>query len=219
MNINLVHPSRGRPELAKRCSALWRSKMVKPDRAFEILSLDVDDPKKDEYHEFAEATLFHSNSGMVEATNRCLKQCQHGVTVTMYDDFEPQQGWDEHLVRLKRDYPNSCYFVSCGRLNVQTIQIADHNVFKRWGYILYPEYYSMYSDDDYTQHALTEGIVVNAIFAIEYKHKHPAMEGVPKHKWDETYRRSNNPKSYEQGKKVFEDRRSRSFQEVPSRSV
>jgi hypothetical protein len=101
--------------------------------------------------------------------------------------------------------------VQCDHKDLQTIQIADTSVFLHWGYILYPRYFSMFSDNDYTAHALKEARVIDARFALYFRHNHPLLKGIPLDKWDETYRRSNEQKNYEQGLKIFNERVANEF--------
>lgn len=206
--IKLIHPSRGRPEQALEASKLWRAKARNPERIVEILSLDIDDPELENYKTFDSYVIEerNDNRGMVSATNRGFKHLKENeIVITMYDDFEPPQDYDYYLELLLKDHSGHSVFVDCDNPHIQTIQIACSNLFLKWGYILYPEYYSMYSDNDYTIQASTEGVAIDARFALHFAHYHPLITG--QGELDETYKRSNSQENYESGEKIFEKRK------------
>jgi glycosyltransferase involved in cell wall biosynthesis len=210
--IKLIHPSRGRPELANRCADSWFSRADNPKRITEILSLDKDDARKNEYGmRKSRLITIKENNGMVEAVNRGMAYIQEtDIVITMYDDFTPPFHWDTIIEKLLKSHPGHAVFVDCSSNNgLQTIQIACGSLFIKWGYILYPGYYSMYSDNDYTTHAILEGIAIDAKFAVHFSHDHPLITGVGE--MDETYTRSNDKKHYEQGQKLYEERKQNRF--------
>ncbi len=224
--IYLCHPSRERPEQAARVYQLWQVRADKPERLLEILSLDDDDPALASYHR-PELTLCHANRGMVSATNHCLAACKDdGLLVTLYDDFEPPEHWDTLLWEIHQHNAPCCIFVSCDSLQVfefptptgtahqipmQTIQIGSVEVFRAWGYILYPDYFSMFSDNDYTLKALSQARVINAL-QFHFRHHHPLLTG-RKEDWDVTYQRSNAQIHYQAGETIFRQRLATRFQD------
>ena len=70
-------------------------------------------------------------------------------------------------------------------------------------YLFAPEYFSMFSDNEYSLRAFRDGIVVDLRNEIAFIHQHPVFEGKPVAEWDETYKRQNDAKHYEQGYAVF----------------
>lgn len=206
--VILIHPSRGRPEQAYKASELWVKRAKHSSRIKEIICLDTDDPEAKKYENYHERSMMviHDNKGMVDAVNRGYGFLdENQIIITMYDDFEPPQDYDYYLELLLKDHSGHAVFVDCDSQNgLQTIQIACSNLFKRWGYVLYPEYYSMYSDNDFTTQATMEGIAIDARFAMHFTHKHPLITGVGE--MDETYNRSNSNEHYKSGEKIYKKR-------------
>jgi len=211
MNIFLCHPSRGRPDMAADCIKNWKAKAQQPDRLRWFLSLDDDDPSRKLYPK-ADKVLVNKNDGMVQAINRLLPLCGDGLLVTLYDDFSPPDRWDRWLEGLIKAKGESLVFVDCCNPQLQTIQIGSVSVFQRWGYILHPGYKSMFSDNDYTEHATTEDetTVIDARFALLFEHAHPVITG-KEADMDETYRQTNAQERYDQGAAVLEQRRANNF--------
>ena len=213
MNIYLCHPSRGRPDMAADCIKDWKSKAQAPDKIRHFLSLDADDPTRSLYPE-ADKTLINENAGMVQAINRLLPLCEDesGLLVTLYDDFSPPERWDRWLAGLIKAKGAGVVFVDCCNHQLQTIQIGSVSVFKRWGYVLHPEYKSMFSDNDFTEPATTDEstTVIDARFALLFDHSHPVITGRDED-MDETYRRTNAQDRYDQGAAILEKRRANNF--------
>ena len=70
-------------------------------------------------------------------------------------------------------------------------------------YLFSPEYFSMFSDNEFTVRAFRDGVVLDLRSQIVFNHRHPVFEGKPVEQWDETYRRQNDSRHYEQGAAVF----------------
>ena len=214
--IKLVHPSRGRPEQADEAVKNWLETAKNKKRIIEILSLDKDDPKLYKYNRFADQrmAIVNENQGMVQATNRAMPHITpQDIVITLYDDFEPPLHWDEVIEKLLKNHSGHAVFVDCDNsAGIQTIQIACGQLFLKWGYILYPKYFSMYSDNDYTLKAILEGVAIDAKFGVRFAHKHPLITGSGE--MDETYTRSNAKEHYENGQKIFEMRKEIKFQDL-----
>ena len=214
--IKLIHPSRGRPDLADKAAKIWLDNAKNKKNIIEILSLDKDDPELNNYNRFADnrMTIVNDNQGMVQATNRAIPHITpNDIVITLYDDFEPPLHWDVLIEKLLKNHEGHAVFVDCDNsAGIQTIQIACGKLFLKWGYVLYPKYFSMYSDNDYTMKAILEGVAIDAKFAIRFAHKHPLITGDGE--MDETYTRSNDQKHYNDGQKIFEMRKEMKFQDV-----
>lgn len=90
---------------------------------------------------------------------------------------------------------------------LMALGIISRPLYKKWGYALYPEYESMDSDVDMTEHAYQDGLVIEA-FDLVFEHRHPAFG---KAEMDEVYRKQNRPEAYALGHKVLERRRTCRF--------
>jgi hypothetical protein len=67
-------------------------------------------------------------------------------------------------------------------------------------YLFSPEYYSMFSDNEFTVRALQDGVVLDLRNEITFVHEHPVFGSA---EWDDTYRRQNDPKHYQSGRETF----------------
>jgi hypothetical protein len=71
--------------------------------------------------------------------------------------------------------------------------------YKQQGYMFHPEFFSVYSDNWFTNQAYDDGIVIDGK-DITFIHMHPAF-GLGE--MDETYSRSNAKQNYESGKETL----------------
>jgi hypothetical protein len=85
--------------------------------------------------------------------------------------------------------------------------IMSRPLYEKWGYFLYPGYDGMYSDDDFSEHAYADGVMIPA-FDITLEHRHPAFGLAAE---DDVYRWQNREEAYEMGKQLLEERRKRHF--------
>lgn len=76
-------------------------------------------------------------------------------------------------------------------------------------YVFSPEYFGVFSDNEFTVRAYQDGVVVDGKHII-MDHEHPIFAGKPVEQWDETHKRQNAPERYTEGKEIF-NRRNPSF--------
>jgi hypothetical protein len=72
--------------------------------------------------------------------------------------------------------------------------------YKAQGYMFHPEFFSMFSDNHFTDRAYADGVVIEAKDII-IEHMHPAF-GLAE--MDDTYARSNAPANYAAGLATYE---------------
>ncbi len=82
---------------------------------------------------------------------------------------------------------------------VETGQIAR---IKAAPYLFSPEYFGVFSDNEFTHRAYDDGVVVQAQHIV-FAHNHPFFEGKPIEKWDATHQRQNAPERYREGLEIF----------------
>lgn len=209
MRITLIQPSRGRPEQARK--ALFNWKLLASASSFphrHILSLDADDDKIEQYRQaFSDCDglmIIGDNRTMVDALNACLPHLpESGPVVTLFDDMVPSDNWN---VAISNGYqPGKLLKADCGT-PLQTICAGCSSVFKRWGYIYYPGYISMYADNDYQEHAELEKLFANC--ELRMSHNHPAHGTA---ETDATYQRQNHMAAYKLGERILTRRRACGF--------
>ena len=91
--------------------------------------------------------------------------------------------------------------------DLMVVQIMSRARYERLGYAMYPEYESMYADNDFSEHARRDGAVIDAK-NIVIEHRHPIITKEP---WDVQYLHENHPESYVLGEKILARRRRQGF--------
>lgn len=217
MIISLLHPSRGRAHLALQTATYWYNRIGGDINNVEyILSVDLSDPKQDEYINtfnsipFSKKKLFVSeNDTVVQATNIAARESTGDILIYLSDDFHCPSNWDE-LVKSKINnrIPILLKVDDCYQRfdkDVLTIPIMNRRLYERLGYFWYPEYRSMFVDQDLYWVAKHLGAIVLAP-ELKFEHMHP-VAGKGKH--DETYQRST--LNWDQGKALYHRRQQTGF--------
>lgn len=73
-------------------------------------------------------------------------------------------------------------------------------------YMFHPDYFGVWSDNEYSLRAYNDGVVVDARKQIIFDHQHALWLGKPVEEWDETYRRQNAQERYIEGQAIFNRR-------------
>lgn len=158
----------------------------------------------------------HNRYCSVDNWNAAAAASTGQVIVLNADDFFPPRNWDlllmesickaglnlddEFVVHVSTGSPRDAELISLG--------ILSRKVYRRWGYALWPEYESMNSDDDFTERAKQEGIVVEAR-NLMFEHAHPSL--TEKTTWDRIYSWQSRREAHELGERIFERRRENHF--------
>lgn len=205
MRISLIHPSRSRPQMAYNNYLNWIGKSEAHNSGMSnitiehILSLDLDEPKYNEYVELFGAHHIvreNPNEGyVVGATNAAAKYATGDILIYLSDDFDCPKNWDRLIVdRVNPTVPQILKVDDCLQamgVAVLTIPIMTRAFYDKFGYFFYPEYKSMFCDEDLYHVAR----LMNAlVFAPELKfpHLHPSNPSETlRSKSDDTYNRSN----------------------------
>ena len=117
------------------------------------------------------------------------------------------KGWDQSLLEVVAGKTGEfVVHVSSGGPRDNTLmapQIMSRARYERLGYVFHPDYLSMYADDEFTEHAYSDGVVIEARHLL-FPQSHP-HHGTAE--WDEVYTWENRPEAYEKGREVFERRK------------
>lgn len=151
----------------------------------------------------------------VDAWNAAAKSCVGDVLICGADDFFAHRGWHDELVDVCSGLGEEFVLqISTGSHRdgeLLTHPIVSRKTYERWGYLFYPKYLSMYSDDDLTERARMEGILVDCRKKLSFLHRHPALvSGV---EVDAAYRHQNSKLSYETGINILAERRRNNFKD------
>ncbi len=208
--ISIIHPSRGRAQLAAETAARWLQRCKDPDRVEYILSLDKDD-KLDEYiRAFRQLDkvnyVTHANSTAIEAINNAAKHTEGRILVVVSDDFDCLPGWDETLLLALKDESD---FVAKTQDGLQpfiiTLPIMDREYYNRFGYIYYPGYHHMFCDTEMTAVGNMLGRML--MLDVSFPHKHYSTGAVKKDAIS-----IKNDATWQQGEQLYNERRKKNFE-------
>lgn len=127
------------------------------------------------------------------------------------DDMFPPEHWDtlirEAIPDTSREVVLHCSSGSPSDSRLFIPQIYTRNRAVRLGYGGHPDYESMFADNEYTEHAKMDGVVVDARY-INFVHRHPVL-GLAK--MDKVYEGQNRAEAYRKGNEVFMRRAAAGF--------
>lgn len=179
--------------------------------------------------------LFPNRRCYVEAVNLAARYSQGRTIIVTADDQHPCQGWDTALNRVIRDWKVDNGFkevildVQQGRLsqeleylirvstgtpdevkrNITVMPVVSRSRYHRLGYIFYPGYESMYADNDLSEHAQLDGVMIEAGDVLpEFPHRHPFFTDAA---MDEQYAAQNRKEAYVTGQNILNVRRATKF--------
>jgi hypothetical protein len=217
MKISLLHAT-ARVNEAIECVNLWRDRSSKENEIEHILGFDYDFPTASRAEiliktNAVSSTKVSTRKSCVDAWNNCADDSTGDILVQMSDDMEPSSNWDKQLVSLMNPTemqvlgfePDNVYGSQGGLL---TMAIMTRKYFEYNGYFLFPLYMSVFSDNDITQTAMLDDVLINAYGSFRVKHHHD-----PK-KADEVLMRQNGSELATQGLLVFQMRKKATFPRV-----
>jgi|GEM_PF-2230175 hypothetical protein len=227
IKIAVIHPSFQRADQCAACFSRWQAAADDPSQIEYLIALDAVDPTLHKYFEaFSYKPSFMSVGRFVidvgDSTD-CVKagyRVSKSISLTtelLYqnsDDVYPCEHWDTLLLEALKGVDNfvtpKALAVNDGFWDTPTsfvYAIANRALYNKLGYLIYPEYSSMYSDNDFTEVWNKLGCTIHAPH-IQFLHKHYSKGGTP---FDETYARRNNHAELDKGLKILNARRQRNF--------
>lgn len=205
--ISLIHPSRSRPQKAHETATKWLAN-AGCDIEY-IQSLDTSDPYLKEY-KTTFLTCINDNKSVVEATNHAAKKAKGNILIYLSDDFDCFENWGAAALKefAGEDRPLLLKVDDCLQpfeVAVLTIPMMNRKLYETLGYFWYPQYRSMFCDEDLYWTCRKLGAIKNAPH-LKFEHQHVS---VGKAQDDETYRASS--KNWDQGKELFKQRKAAGF--------
>ena len=201
--ISLCHATRGRPAQAFKTRADWFDAADNPDAIEHIFAIDPDD-------ETVEPLLVckcvaNTGMGSVPAWNEAARASQGKVLVQLSDDWLPFKGWDTAILNAIGDLDEEKVLaVSDGgrRDDLLCMAILTRHRWERQGKnMFHPDFFSVFSDNWFTDCAIRDGVLVGARDKIQFEHMHPAFG---KAQMDSTYMRGNSEAAYRTGFNHYE---------------
>lgn len=195
--ISLLHATRGRPKQAWLARQTWLDKAKNADAIEHIFAIDYDDEKAGPF--ICCRHVQNRVAGPVGAWNEAAKASNGQILVQMSDDFDPPMYWDEMILEAIGDTSKpKVLAVSDGNRkdDLLCMAILTRARYEQQGHLFHPEFFSMYSDNWFSEQAFKDGVLIDARDKITFQHNHPAFG---KGEMDETYSRSNSQDNYHRG--------------------
>lgn len=167
----------------------------------------------------------------VDGVNTAAKASTGRILIVNADDQFAAQGWDDELLASASIASMEGYRAILGNQGldfvvevstgtptehergIMVMPILSRARYERLGHVFYPEYESMFADNDFAEHAQQDGVVIDARHLV-FPHKH----------WTNGQRKSdpvdsaqNAEMSYMSGARILERRRANKFAGEPAR--
>jgi hypothetical protein len=164
----------------------------------------------------------NGRSSFVSNANQAARGTCGEILVLATDDLEPPDDWDRLINEALDAHTRDCstggprpvgeIVVKCSDGQPFARRLISHPVMTRaryeaQGWLFCPAYSGMYSDNDLTERAYADCVVLEAP-QIVFEHHHP-LYGTAEP--DEVYRQQNAPEEYARGKEIYERRRRAGF--------
>ena len=218
--LMIIHPSRGRPQMAKKAMKQIISSMSTSIRFTYYLSLDSDDLTLGSYQNIfsdsrVQLVIGDNPHEVVQATNRAAENIQEEKVILCHtDDYFFGNGWDRILFDFVNNIDADVFLIHFPSVrnskNKAIPQVLSAGLYKKLGYIFYPKYISMYADDD-LYHTAKSLNVIHTLRDWPMKHRNPVF-GFGKR--DITSKRTNRPEAFQLGRRILGERKNRKFKEI-----
>ena len=199
---------------------MWEERASDKHEIEYIMSIDVDEPDSlgyatntkiiKESKKFNTLVLVNENRSIVDAVNRGAHAATGDMLVVMSDDFECPPNWDYVLQTAVEFFGNSEYLIMVDdcvpvhqKLDICTLPVLSRSWFQKYGYVYYPEYFSMFCDNDMTLRAKRDHVLLDVRHLISFQHNHFICGRNPK---DETYTRETNADAFRDGEILLNTR-------------
>jgi hypothetical protein len=152
--------------------------------------------------------LYSGRRCSVEGWNQAAYVSTGEVLIQVADDFYPPRNWDLMLDEVIGDRTDA-FAVHVGTGSARDVEplmshvIMSRALYQGLGYLLYPGYDGMYSDDDITALVYGRGLVISALH-LPFEHRHFTFG---KSEQDTVYQYQNRAEGYQAGLETFERRR------------
>lgn len=208
MKISLIHPSRNRIKRCEEAMNNWISNFSNSVHTYEyILSVDNDDECIDKYRDLAKKhganIVSNNNTCCVDAANYGATFAKGDLLILVSDDFTCPYNYDLLLGTYYHQKPQIFQINDTITKSIITLPIMNMLAYKELGYIYYPEYKSMFADNDLRLVAESKGWLVDLTF-ITFEHQHFVNKLADK---DEAYIRQNSDENWKHGSLIFEKRK------------
>lgn len=210
MKITIIHPSRQRPKQAEQAINVWLGNAKHKNNIEYIISVDGNDSDLMRYKKlskyFGLTIQIGNNKSAIEAINCSAEKSNGDLIIVVSDDFnEVPYHWDELLLRELEGKSDFLVKTQDGiQKTLITLPIMDRAYYNRFGYVYHPNYVHLWADTEMTAVGHYLGKVIS--LPLNFIHNH---HSVGKFKKDAISKK--NDATWNQGKKVFNERKNINF--------
>jgi hypothetical protein len=198
--ISLLHATRGRVQQAASARRKWLEKAANPDAVEHIFAIDADDADSIQYLTLWRHRIVQGDGGPVRAWNYAAEASHGEILIQLSDDWEPPMHWDKLILEWIGDTSKPAVLqISDGHRtdDLMCMAILTRARYLDQGYLFHPDFFSMYSDNWFSECAHRDGVVIDARDVV-FEHLHPAFG---KGEMDAVYARSNDSANYKAGER------------------
>ena len=166
-----------RPDAVADVVQLWRSRADHPEDVEVVIG--VDSPQRAQLPELPGCQIVEQPEApfnCVKAWNAAAAATTGKVIIAMADDFSPPEHWDSALLASAGGAwtdTDAALWVSDGyNPDMMTLAILTRVRYRKFGYLWYPGYESMFCDTEFTAVALRDGAVRDCRH-LTFEHLHP----------------------------------------------
>lgn len=240
--FSIIHPS-ARPDQWRKVYDAWLANADRPEAVEYLL---VVDERWGFDARFAQFPIdARSEAGLNKQLNNTRRRCyvdavnlgaEHAtgdILIVIADDQHCCEHWDTEIAKRLGAIDSEVLVIGSDAVllhantgtpgefdrGICVMPIVSRSLYRRWGYVFYPAYESMYADNDLYEHAMKDGALIEWRESPVFPHRHPfSTAGVAN---DAAYEAQNRPESYALGHKILKQRRLNGYREIvqPIRST
>ena len=212
--IALLHATRGRADQAMLTRRIWHEAAHDPSQILHVFASDVDDPDTEKLEARGAFVLRNEGKSCVSAWNMAAEYAATmniPILAQLSDDWIPCMDWDFFVVKSLKDAGKKklgkdplVLRISDGNGNNDLLCMAILTLqrYRDQGNLFSPEYFGVYSDNEFSLRAKKDGVIVDGSH-INFRHIHP-FHGTANQ--DATYQRQNDKERYDEGLAIFNRR-------------
>lgn len=214
--FSLCHATARLPNGWNNAALEWYLNCDRPSKIEYILCVDEADRDKvpAEMPHLPQLVINAGRQCAVDAWNTAAAASTGKFIIQVADDLYPPTHWDTELLKVIPDLDGE-YVVEVRTgtsLDDEWRRCMAHSFltrkyYERYGYLFHPDYEGMYADDEFTEKARRDGVVVDARHLL-FEHRHWIGTTVP---FDDIYKRQNSQERYDRGLEILGRRRAQGF--------
>lgn len=226
--FSIIHTT-ARPDMWRKVFEAWRDSAVNWDSCEYILTMDerwgfTDQDMEDANKLIRPRGKVIWNTGRrcyVDGVNLAAAASTGDVLIVNADDQYPCDKWDRAIneaLGLRKEISGDDWVIEVSTNTpteheraILVMPILSRERYERFGWVLYPEYESMYADNDFAQMAKRDKCIIDARHLI-FPHKHWINGERQK---DEQDRAQSSEQAYNEGAKLFAARKRIGFSGIP----